>query len=151
MDGKVLAKNKKAYFDYEVLEKIVAGIILKGAEVKSVKAGHIQLKGSYVSVQAGRVWTENMHISPYQHAPAGNQEPLRRKELLLKRKEIDYLAGMSSQKGFALVPLEIILKKNLIKVIIGVCRGKKAHDKRQVLKRRAEGREIAQALKKFAR
>ncbi len=151
MDGKVLAKNKKAYFDYEVVEKYETGIVLTGAEVKSIKGGHVQLKGSFASVVNGRVMTENLHVSPYRYAPLAGYDPLRRRELLLKRKEIDNLAGLSNQKGFTLVPLEIILRHNLIKVIIGVCRGKKQHDKRDVLKRRAMTREVDQGLKKFSR
>lgn len=151
MDGRLLAKNKKAYFDYEIVEKYETGIVLTGPEVKSIKEGHVQLKGSFVSVIGGRVMTENMHVSPYRYAPREGYDPLRRRELLLKRKEIDYLAGLSNQKGFTLIPLEIILKKNLIKVILGICRGKKQHDKRDVLKRRAMTREIDQGLKKFSR
>ena len=151
MDGKILAKNKKAYFDYEIVEKYETGIVLTGAEVKSIKGGHVQLKGSFASVVNGRVMTENLHVSPYRYAPLAGYDPLRRRELLLTRQEIDELAGLSGQKGFTLVPLEIIVKNNLIKVIIGVCRGKKQHDKRNVLKRRAMTREIDQGLKKFSR
>lgn len=151
MDGKVLAKNKKAYFDYEVVEKYETGIVLTGAEVKSIKGGHVQLKGSFASVVNGRVMTQNLHVSPYRYAPLAGYDPLRRRELLLKRKEIDQLAGLSNQKGFTLVLLEIILKNNLIKVILGICQGKKQHDKRDVLKRRAMTREIDQGLKKFSR
>lgn len=151
MDGKILAKNKKAYFDYEIVEKYETGIVLNGPEVKSIKESHVQLKGSFISVIGGRVMTENMHVSPYRYAPHEGYDPLRRRELLLKRKEIDHLAGLSNQKGFTLIPLEIILKKNLIKVVVGVCRGKKQHDKRDVLKRRAMTREIDQGLKKFSR
>lgn len=151
MDGKVLAKNKKAYFDYEIVEKYETGIVLTGAEVKSIKGGHVQLKGSFASVVSGHVMTENLHVSPYRYAPLAGYDPLRRRELLLKRKEIDQLAGLSNQKGFTLILLEIILKNNLVKVILGVCHGKKQHDKRDVLKRRAMTREIDQGLKKFSR
>jgi len=148
---KLLGKNKKAYFDYEVVEKYETGIVLVGAEVKSIKAGRVQLKGSFASVKNNRVFLDNMHVSPY--GPSNNKEydPLRRKELLLKRKEIDYLAGMSDEKGLTLVPLEIYLKKGLVKVLLGVCRGKKMHDKRAVLKKRAISKEINQGLKIFSR
>lgn len=147
-----LCTNKKAYFDYEILEKYEAGIVLTGAEVKSVKEGRVQLKGSFASILNGRVIVENMHISPYRYSSGGAAiSPLRRRELLLHKKEIDHLAGLSLQKGFTLVPLEATLKNNLIKILLGVCRGKKKHDKREVLKRRAVTREINQNLKKFAR
>lgn len=148
---KVLAKNKKAYFDYEVLEKYEAGIVLNGAEVKSIKGSHVQLKGSYAGIHNGRMVTENMHVSPYRYAPVTAFDPLRRRELLLKKKEIEYLAGMATQKGFTLIPLEIIQKGNLVKVVLGVCRGKKQHDKRDVLKKRAMTREVEQGLKRFSR
>lgn len=148
---KSLAKNKKAYFDYEVLEKYEAGIILTGAEVKSIKGGHVQLKGSYVSIAHGRAMTENLHVSPYRYAPANAFNPLRRRQLLLKKKEIDYLAGLAAQKSHTLIPLEIIEKNHLVKVVLGVCRGKKQHDKRDTLKRRAVTREIEQGLKRFTR
>lgn len=148
---KLLAKNKKAYFDYEVLEKYETGIILTGPEVKSIKGGHVQLKGSFATVAGGRVLIENMHVSHYKCSPIADYNPLRRRELLLRRKEIDYLAGMSNQKGYTLIPLEIFLKNNLIKVLLGICRGKKAHDKREVLKKRAIIKEINQGLKQFSR
>lgn len=151
MGVKVLANNKKAYFDYEVLEKYETGIVLTGAEVKSIKGGHVQLKGSYVTVLNGRAMTSNMHVSPYRYAPVNAFAPLRRRQLLLKKKEIDYLSGMTIQKGYALIPLEIIEKNHLVKVVLGVCRGKKQHDKRDVLKGRAMTREIEQGLKRFAR
>ena len=153
---KVVAKNKKAYFDYEVVEKYEAGIVLTGSEVKTVNEGRVQLKGSFATAVRGhngkiRVVTENLHISAYRYSSTPGHEPLRRRELLLHRKEIDYLAQESAQKGFTLIPLEIFLKNNIIKVLLGVCRGKKAHDKRDVLKRRAMTKEVMQGLKKFTR
>lgn len=150
-EGKLIAKNKKAYFDYEILEKYEAGILLRGAEVKSIKNGHVQLKGSFASARGGRIFTENLHVSPYRSAPLDAFDSMRRRELLLKKKEISHLAGLSVQKGFTLIPLEIFVKKNLIKVLLGVCRGKKQHDKRQVLKQRAVRKEIQQGLKRFSR
>ncbi len=148
---KLLAKNKKAYFDYEVLEKYETGIVLTGAEVKSIKGGHVQLKGSFATILAGRVLIQNMHVSHYKCSPVTDYNPLRKRELLLKRKEIDYLTGMSLQKGYTLIPLEIFLKNNFIKILLGVCRGKKAHDKRDVLKKRAIMKEVNQGLKQFSR
>lgn len=151
MEGKLIAKNKKAYFDYEVIEKYETGIVLLGAEVKSIKSGHVQPKGSFATVLGGKVIVENMHVSPYKCSNILNYDPLRKRELLLRKKEIDYLSGLTTQKGFTLIPLEIILKKGLVKIILGVCRGKKAHDKRETLKRRAVTKEINQGLKKFTR
>ena len=151
MSGKILVKNKKAYHDYEILEKFEAGVILTGAEVKSVKGGHVQLKGSYATVSQGRVITENLHISPYKYSANVGYNPLRQRELLLRRKEIDYLGGLIAQKSYTLIPLEIFLKNNLIKILLGVCRGKKAYDKRAELKRRALEKEVQQGLKKFSR
>ena len=148
---KVLAKNKKAYFDYEVLEKYETGIVLTGAEVKSIKEGRVQLKGSFATVKQGCIMTQNLHVSPYRYATDQSYNPTRSRELLLKRKEINHLSGITAQKGLTLIPLEIILKKNFVKVVLGVCRGKKAGDKREVLKRRAITREINQGLKKFSR
>lgn len=148
---KLIAKNKKAYFNYEVLEKYEAGIVLTGAEVKSIKGAHVQLKGSFVTIINGRARTENMHVSPYKYSVLKDYDPMRRRELLLKKKELDYLAGMTGQKGFTIIPLEIFLKRGLVKILIGVCRGKKQHDKRQVMRGRAIEREISQGLKRFSR
>ncbi|PJC36997.1 SsrA-binding protein [Candidatus Peregrinibacteria bacterium CG_4_9_14_0_2_um_filter_53_11] len=151
-DGlKAAAKNKKAYFDYEILEKFEAGIILTGPEVKSIRKGLVQLKGSYVQVFNGRAYIEKMHISYYPQSNNPDYDPLRSRELLLHKKELELLAARSAEKGLTLVPLEILLKKHLIKVILGVCRGKKQHDKRSVLKDRAVERDIQSSLKKFSR
>lgn len=150
-DSKLLAKNKKAYFDYEILETYEAGIVLNGAEVKSIKAGRAQLKGSFATVHNGQIVTENLHISPYKFAPIVGFDPLRRRTLLLKKKEIEHLAGLTSQEGLTLIPLEIIQKKSLVKLLLGTCRGKKKYDKRATLKGRAVSKEIDQGIKKFSR
>ncbi len=152
----LLAKNKKAYFDYEVIEKYETGVVLTGSEVKSIKEGRVQLKGSFATISRdskGRphLLTENLHVSQYNHSTDPHFDPLRRRELLLKKKELDNLAGLSLQKGFTLIPLEIYLLRHHIKVLLGVCRGKKLHDKRLVLKKRAVTKEIDQGLKKFSR
>ena len=148
---KVVAKNKRAYFDYEVIEKFETGIVLTGPEVKSIKAGHVQMKGNFATVWDRRVWVENMHVSPYAYAGPNQSEPMRKRELLLRKREIDHLAGQAAQKGLTLILLEIYLKKGFIKTLLGVCRGKKMHDKRQVMKERAVNKEINQGLKKFTR
>lgn len=156
MEGRVIAKNKKAYFDYEVLEKYEAGVVLKGSEVKSIKAGGVQLKGSYVSPTFDRdghirIITNNLHVSPYAQAGEKNSDPMRQRELLLSKKEMEHLALKANHEGFTLIPLEIYLKKGLIKILLGVCRGKKVHDKRIGLKKRAVIKEINIGLKKFSR
>jgi len=143
-----LAKNKKAYFDYEILEKIEAGIVLEGFEVKSVKLGHISLKGSYVVIKDNEAYLLNTHISPYQPANMPKDyDPTRSRKLLLKRSEIAQLIGKSKSQGLTVLPLSVYTKKGKIKIEIGVGRGKKKHEKRQALKRRESDKEIRRALK----
>lgn len=145
MNKKTLAKNKKAFFDYEILETLEAGIVLSGSEVKSVKAGHIQLKGSYVSVRGEEIWLVSAHISPYK--PGKAFEPERTRKLLLRKKEINYLAGKSRESGITLIPTEVYLKNNLIKVAVSVGRGKKKYDKREVKKKRELERQLRRKYK----
>lgn len=151
MQSKLLVKNKRAFFDFEILEKIEAGIILTGAEVKSAKLGRLQMRGSFVTITNGRPWIQHVHISPYQYAPREGYDPDRTRELLLHAKEIQHLAGLTNEKGITVVPLEFILKRNIIKVLLGVCRGKKLRDKRLSLKKKAINREIEQSLKSRGR
>lgn len=139
---KLVAKNKKAYFDYEILETCEAGIILSGAEVKSIKRGSADMKGSFIFIQNQRPLIENLHISPYQPGNQPNYDPKKTRGLLLKRREIDHLIGLSHRTGCTLIPLQILLKNNLIKILIGVCRGRKKYDKRELIKRRDEKRRI---------
>ena len=156
VERKLVAKNKKAYFDYEILETYETGIVLTGPEVKSIKECRVQLKGSFASVAKGgrgkpKIVTETFHISPYRYAQGEAPDPLRKRDLLLKKKEIETLADLIAREGLTLIPLELYLKKGLIKVLLGVCRGKKKHDKRDTLKQRAVNREINQGLKRFTR
>lgn len=146
-----LATNRAALHEYTVLESLKAGIVLSGAEVKSTRAGRINLKGSYVTIHNNEVWLTNAHISPYQ--PAGNREhyqPDRSRKLLLKRKEIDRLLGKLKEKGLTAVPLSVYTSKSLIKVDVGIVRGKRQFEKREVLKKRAVDRDIRTALKRSA-
>lgn len=143
-----LSKNKKAYFDYEVLETFEAGIELFGSEVKSIKKGQANLKGSFVSFKTNEIFTENMHISKYKYSTQ-ELNPLRKRRLLLKSKEIDKIIEQLSNKGIAVIPLELYTKGALIKIKIGICRGKKKYDKREDLKKKAQQKEIKQALKRF--
>ncbi|MBP9718802.1 SsrA-binding protein SmpB [Candidatus Gracilibacteria bacterium] len=145
---KLINKNKKAYFDYEVLEKIEAGIKLTGAEVKSVKESRVQLKGSYVKVRNGKVVVENMHITAYRY---GNQKddynPLHDRLLLVKKEEVELIADKTAEKGLTVIPLEIYQKNSLIKLLIGICRGKKVFDKRHIIKEREVNRQINRSIK----
>ena len=142
--SKVLSKNKKAYFDYEIVDKYTAGIVLTGAEVKSVRGGGTALVGSYVSFRDGGVWLIGAKIRPYAYARIENQDPDRPKKLLLTSREISKLQGVVGQKGVTLIPLEVVLEGRYIKVIIGVCRGKKKWDKRETLKKRSIEKRLRQ-------
>ncbi|MBU1018520.1 MAG: SsrA-binding protein SmpB [Patescibacteria group bacterium] len=142
-----LCHNKKALHDYEVLEKLVAGIVLKGYEIKALRNNQGNLKGSYISLKSGEAWTKGLHISPYKHASVKDYDPKAPRKLLLTKKEIQKLTSAESQKGTTIVPLDIHLKNNRAKMTIGICRGKKLHDKRADLKKRAQDKEIRQTLK----
>ncbi|MBT3704653.1 SsrA-binding protein SmpB [Candidatus Peregrinibacteria bacterium] len=146
----LLAKNKKAYHDYEVLDSLEAGIQLTGPEVKSCRGHKVNLKGSFVHIQKDEAFAEAIHISPYKHAKMEDQKETRSRKLLLHRKQIDKLSSHLNEKGIALIPTKLYLKGNLIKLNIGVCRGKKLFDKRASLKKRAVDRDIArETSKKF--
>ena len=142
---KIVATNRRAKFDYEVSERLIAGIVLSGAEVKSVKQGHISLRGSYVTLTNDELYLLNTHISPYKYAGAKAFEPTRSRKLLVHKQEIARLAGLK-QSGLALVPLAVGLERSLIKIEIGVGRGRKRGDKREVVKKRQAKREIARAV-----
>jgi SsrA-binding protein len=143
-----LAKNKKAYFDYEILETYEAGIVLQGHEVKSVKLGHISLKGAYVSIKGNEAYLVNAHISPYQPANmAKDYDPTRSRKLLLNRAEINTLIGKSKSEGLTALPLSVYTKKGKIKIEIGIGRGKKKHEKREKVKKRDTEKEIGRKLK----
>ena len=145
---KVLSENKKAYFDYEILEKFEAGIILIGQEVKSIKAGRINLAGSYVVLKDSEFFLINAKIPPYQpkNAPE-NYDSLRLRKLLLNKKEIDYLIGKVKEKGLTLAPLKVYTKRGKIKLEFGIAKGKKKADKREIIKKRETEREINRELK----
>jgi SsrA-binding protein len=144
---KVIAENKKARFDYELMETYEAGIELTGPEVKSIREGHISLKESFASVKDNQVWLNNAHVSPYKPAANNNSEPTRARRLLLKRTEIDELIGASQAAGQTIVPVKIYFSHGIIKLEIALARGRKLHDKRQVLKERQQNRDVAVELK----
>lgn len=129
--GRLIAQNKKAYHDYFVDEKYEAGIELFGTEVKSIRAGTVNLKDSYCEISDGELYALGFHISPYDHGNIFNHEPLRKKRLLMHKREIMKLHGLISQKGFTLVPLSLYFSGSKVKMELGLCRGKKLYDKRE--------------------
>ncbi len=139
---KIITKNKKAYHDFFILETFEAGIVLKGTEVKSVKQGKINLKDSYAKVKNGEIFLFNAHISQYKHGNLFNHEPTRTRKLLLHKKEIDRITGKINEKGLTLIPLKVFIKKGLVKIELGLGKGKKTHDKREEIKRRDIEREL---------
>lgn len=145
---KILALNKRARYDYEILETFEAGLALYGFEVKSVKNGHIGLQGAYVVIKGSEAYLLNATISPYQskNTPS-DYESTRSRKLLLHKKEIKYLIGKSQEKGLTLVPIQVYTKKDKIKLEFGVGRGKRKTDKRELIKKREAQREIERSLK----
>lgn len=151
VDGKEIVANRHAFHEYYIEDKFEAGIVLQGTEVKSVMAGRIQLKDSYVSVRDGEVWLMNAHISPYSHGNRENHDPLRTRKLLLHRREIAKLEKETTQQGMTLVVTRIYWKNGRIKFEIGVARGKKLYDKRETEMKRTIDRETRQELKQKLR
>jgi SsrA-binding protein len=141
-----LAANRKAFHEYIVLEKLEAGIELRGTEVKSVKSGSASLAGGFAREENGQLWLHNVSIPPYEQGNRFNHEPTRPRRLLLHRKEIDRLAAQSQQKGCALIPLGLHLHRGLIKVELGICKGKTLGDKRETLRRKTAERETRRAM-----
>ncbi len=144
---KTIAANKKAYHDYFVEETIEAGIELCGTEVKSLRQGGVNLKDAWCGIDGGEIFVNGMHISPYEKGNLFNREPLRTRRLLLHKKEILRLFGLMKQQGYTLVPLSIYFRGSLVKVQVGLCRGKKLYDKREDAARRSMKREADRALK----
>lgn len=144
-----LAKNKKAYFDYEILETYEAGIVLQGFEVKSVRIGHVSLKGAYVTIKDNEAYLLNAHISPYQpkNMPR-DYDPTRSRKLLLKRSEINTLIGKSKSQGLTILPTSVYTKKGKVKIEIGVGKGKKKHEKRELLKKKTAIKEMDREMKR---
>jgi SsrA-binding protein len=144
---KIVASNRRARFDYDISERLVAGLVLTGSETKSTKAGHISLKGSFVTLAGGEAYLSNAQITPYsQTGPHIEQEPTRRRKLLLHRRELAKLTS-AKQAGLSLVPLAAGLERGFVKLELGIGHGKKRYDKRQTIKRRQTERELGRALK----
>ena len=149
--SKIIAQNKKAWHDYFVDEKYEAGIALFGTEVKSIRAGAVNLKDSYCSVKDGELFVLGMHISPYEKGNIFNREPRRERKLLMHKREIMKINGMLTQKGYTLVPLSLYFSGKNVKVELGLCRGKKLYDKRDAIAAKEVNREIDRKMKEFNR
>lgn len=146
-DGrKVVARNRKARHEYEILETVEAGMELKGPEVKSIRAGQVSFQDAFARVDGGEMWLHSLHVSPYEQANRNNDDPTRARRLLLKKQEIRKLASQVDEKGLTLVPLDIYFTRGYAKVTLGVARGRKLHDKREELKRRQQDREARRAM-----
>ena len=145
--SRIIAQNRKAWHDYFVDEKYEAGIALFGTEVKSLRAGTVNLKDAYCSVEKGELFVVGMHISPYEKGNIFNREPLRDKKLLMHKKEIMKLGGLVTQKGYTLVPLSLYFSGKNVKVEVGLCRGKKLYDKRDSAAEKQANREMDRRMK----
>jgi SsrA-binding protein len=142
----VVARNRKARHQFEVLETVEAGMELRGPEVKSIRAGNVSFQDSFARVERGEIWLHSLHISPYEQANRANVDPTRPRKLLLGKHEIRRLAAKVEEKGLTLVPLDIHFSRGYAKVTLAVGRGKKLHDKRETLKRREQEREAQRAV-----
>lgn len=144
---KLLAKNRRAFHEYEVEEKIECGVALEGTEVKSIRDGKLSFSDSYGRIRNGELWLIGFHIAEYKQGNIYNHEPLRDRKLLVHRDEIKRLKRKVDERGYTLIPLSIYLKGDLIKVEMGLCRGKKLYDKREDLKRKAQKRDAERELR----
>lgn len=141
-DEKVVATNRKARHEYAVLEALETGIVLTGTEVKSLRQGNANIAESYAQVKNGEIWVHGMHVSPYEQGSYANVDPLRTRKLLLHRKEIRKIIARVGEPGVTLVPLKVYFRKNIAKVLLGICRGKRAYDRREDIARREIERDI---------
>jgi len=147
IEGKIIADNRKARHDYFVIETYEAGIELFGTEVKSLRAGNVNLKDSYCDIDGGELFAIGMHISPYEQGNIFNKDPLRPKKLLMHKREIMKLTGLVSREGYTLVPLSLYFKGSRVKMALGLCKGKKLYDKRDSAAKRDADRTIEKAMK----
>jgi SsrA-binding protein len=146
-NGKIITQNKKAWHEYFIEETYEAGIELCGTEVKSLRAGNVNLKDSYCSIDNGELFVRQMHVSPYEHGNIFNRDPMRPRKLLMHKKEILKLFGLVAQKGYTLVPLQLYFKGSHVKVQVGLCRGKKLYDKRDSAAEKQASRDIDRQMK----
>ncbi len=150
-NSRTVAQNKKAYHDYFVLEEYEAGIELFGTEVKSIREGRVNLKDAWCSIDNGEIFVNGMHISPYEQGNIFNRDPLRKKRLLMHKKEIHKLYGTIKQQGLTLIPLSVYFKKGKAKIKVGLCKGKKIYDKRDVAAKKEANRSIDREIKERMR
>lgn len=148
MSEKLIANNKKALHDYHIEERVEAGIVLVGTEVKSLRNGKANFRDSFVLIRNGEAWLNNLHISPYDFGNRANHDPDRVRKLLLHRREIDRLQGKIRERGYTLIPLRLYFRDGMVKVELGLAKGKKLHDKREDIKERDTRREIAAVMKR---
>ena len=142
-----VARNKSAFHNFHVMESLEAGIELKGAEVKSLREGKANLKGSFARIENNEMWVYNMHVAPYSHHDAQAPDPLRKRRLLLHRAQINTLVGKVLQKGFTIVPLSLYFLEGKAKIEIGLCKGKRLYDKREKIKERTLQRDVERAMR----
>ena len=147
MNTKLIAKNPTAYHNYTIENKLEAGIVLSGTEIKSIRNGKVNMKDCYAIIKNGEVFIVGMHISPYEHGNIFNKDPLRNRKLLLNRREISKLIGLTKQKGYSLVPISMYFKGSFVKIELGVGKGKKLYDKRQDIAKKDAERRMNQAMK----
>lgn len=146
MENKLIAKNPTAFHNYTIDDKLEAGIVLSGTEIKSIRNGKANLKDSYAIIKNGEVYIVGMHISPYEQGNIFNKDPLRDRKLLLNKREINKLIGLTKQKGYSLVPLNMYFKGSLVKIELGVGKGKKLYDKREDIAKKDAERRIRQQM-----
>ena len=147
MNTKLIAKNPTAFHNYTIEEKLEAGIVLSGTEIKSVRTGKVNLKDSYAQIKNGECFIYGMHISPYEHGNIYNKDPLRTRKLLLNKREINKLFGQIKQKGYSLIPIALYFKDSLVKLELGIGKGKKLYDKREDIAKKDAERKMRRALK----
>lgn len=143
----LLLENKKAKFNYFIEEKISCGIVLKGTEVKSIKAKKLSFNNSFASIKKEELWLENLHVSKYKEGNIFNHDELRPRKLLIKKKELQRLKKFKEKEGYTLIPISFYLKKSIIKVEVGICKGKKLYDKRETLKQKSIKKDLSREIK----
>ena len=144
---RTIATNRRATFDYEILETYEAGLVLSGTEIKSIRTGQVDLRGAFAHSRDHELWLHGMHVAPYAQGNVHNHDPLRPRKLLLHRKEMDALTGRAAQRGLTIVPLRLYIKGRVAKVALGLARGKRRYQKKQALIDRAVERDILRALR----
>ena len=145
---KTIAQNKKAFYDYFVIESYETGIELCGTEVKSLRQGRVNLKDAWCTIESGEIWVKGMHVSPYEQGNIFNRDPMRVRRLLMHKREIMRLFGIVKQEGYSLIPLSLYFKGSRVKLQLGLCKGKKLYDKRNDMAEKAAKRDIERAIKK---